>query len=74
MHDRWKATLFLAILVAVGALFVYGRVFSDDSPGDLQVRTGNYRLEDGLFDQAVEQFEDALDKNPEHPGGHLGLA
>ncbi len=71
---NWNAMLVLGILLAAGAAFVYGRVFSDDTSGDYQVRTGNYRLEDGLFEDAIQQFEAALEKNPEHPGAHLGLA
>jgi tetratricopeptide (TPR) repeat protein len=72
--DRWQAMVVLALFLAAGAAFVYGRVFSDDNPGDYHVRTGNYRLEDGLFEDAIGQFEMALDKNPEHTGAHLGLA
>lgn len=71
---RWQALLFLGVLVAAGAVFVYGRTLGEDTPGDFEVRKGNYRLEDGLFDDAIRQFEGALDRNPEHPGAHLGLA
>lgn len=70
----WSALLVLGIVLAAGATFVYGRVFSEDTSGDYQVRTGNYRLEDGLFEDAIQQFETALEQNPEHPGAHLGLA
>jgi len=72
--ERWRPLLFLGVLVAAGVVFVYGRTLGEDTPGDFEVRTGNYRLEDGLFDDAIRRFEAALDKNPEHPGGHLGLA
>lgn len=73
-NDNWKAMLALAVLLAVGVVFVYGRVFNEDTSGDYQVRTGNYRLEDGLFEDAIQQFHAALDKNADHPGAHLGLA
>ena len=72
--DKWLAMVVLGIFLAAGAAFVYGRVFSEETPGDFMVRKGNYRLEDGLFEDAIRQFEAALDKNPEHPGAHLGLA
>ncbi len=71
--DKWTALLVLGIVLGAGAAFVYGRVAGDSAPGDFQVRTGNYRLEDGLYEQAIEQFEEALDKNPEHTGALLGL-
>ena len=73
-RERWRPLLFLGILVAAGVVFVYGRTLGEDTPGDFEVRTGNYRLEDGLFDDAIRRFEAALDKNPAHPGAHLGLA
>jgi len=66
--------LVLGLLLAGGLLFVYGRVFNEGTPGDYEIRKGNYRLEDGHHDQAVEEFELALAKNPDHVGAHLGLA
>jgi tetratricopeptide (TPR) repeat protein len=62
------------LLLAAGVLFVYGRVFSEDTPGDYKVRKGNYRLEDGQYERAIAEFEGALDENPDHVGAHLGLA
>ena len=73
-RDRWIAVLVLGIALAAGAAFVYGRVAGDSAPGDFEVRTGNYRLEDGLHEQAIAEFEAALAKDPEHLGAHLGLA
>jgi tetratricopeptide (TPR) repeat protein len=72
--NNWNALLALGILLALGVVFVYGRVFREDNSGDYQVRKGNLRLEDGLFEDAIQQFEHALDKNPKHPGAHLGMA
>ena len=72
--NQWQAVLFLGFLLAAGSVFVYGRTYGEDTPGDYQVRTGNYRLEDGFFEEAIQQFETALDKNPKHPGAHMGLA
>jgi Tfp pilus assembly protein PilF len=46
----------------------------EKNPGDYNVRKGNYRLEDGQYDEAVKEFSKALDKNPEHAMAHLGLA
>jgi Tfp pilus assembly protein PilF len=73
-NDKWIALLVLGIVLVSGAVFVYGRVAGDSAPGDFHVRTGNYRLEDGLFEQAIQEFEKALAEDPEHIGAHLGLA
>jgi tetratricopeptide (TPR) repeat protein len=72
--DKWKALLVLGIFLAAGVAFVYGRVAGDGGAGDFEVRTGNYRLEDGLYEDAIEEFEQALKKNKEHKGALLGLA
>lgn len=73
-RDRMIAAVVLGVVLAGGAIFVYGRVAGDSAPGDFEVRTGHYRLEDGFFDQAIEQFEKALAKAPQHTGALLGLA
>ena len=72
--DRRLGIVVFGLLLAAGAFFVYGRVFSESTPGDYEVRKGNYRLEDGLYSQAIAEFEKALAENPEHVGAHLGLA
>lgn len=64
----------LGLLLVAGVAFVYGRVFNEETPGDYRVRKGNYRLEDGQYDRAIEEFEGALEVNPDHLGAHLGLA
>ncbi|MDH3402878.1 MAG: tetratricopeptide repeat protein [Acidobacteriota bacterium] len=68
------ALVALGLLLVVGAFFVWGRVFAEDTPGDYRVRKGNYRLEDGRYEQAIEEFEAALETNPGHLGAHLGRA
>jgi len=72
-HYR-KALIALLILCGVAAFIVYWRLGSETTPGDFQVKQGNYRLEDGHFDEAVTEFTSALDKNPDHVMAHLGLA
>lgn len=72
--DKWIALMVLAIGLTAGAVFVYGRVAGDSAPGDFEVRTGHYRLEDGLHEEAIREFEAALAKDPEHAGALLGLA
>jgi Tfp pilus assembly protein PilF len=66
----------IALLVVVGIVaFVYHwRTGVEQVPGDYEVKKGNYRLEDGQFDEAIAEFNAALVQNPENRGAHLGLA
>jgi tetratricopeptide (TPR) repeat protein len=68
-----KAIMPLAILLAVAAVIFYWRVGIEENPGDYHVRKGNYRLEDGQFEEALKEFHAALTKNPDNVYGHLGL-
>jgi tetratricopeptide (TPR) repeat protein len=69
-----RGIFYLAILLAIVAFIFYWRVGSEEIPGDYDVRKGNYRLEDGQYDEAVKEFSNALKKNPDHVNAHLGLA
>ena len=62
--------LFVAIVIFV----FYWRTQVEDVPGDYHVKKGNYRLEDGLYKDAIEEFNLALKTNSEHPDAYLGLA
>jgi tetratricopeptide (TPR) repeat protein len=74
-QHHYKTALFaLLILVGMAALIYYWRVGSETNPGDFQVKKGNYRLEDGQYDEAIREFSLALDKDPKHVYAHLGLA
>lgn len=73
-RDRWTALLVLGLATAAMAYFIYGRVMLEDEPGDYEVKKGHYRLEDGQYEAAIEEFGHALDRNPRHAGAHLGLA
>lgn len=69
-----SAVLFFLIFILVVGFVFYWRLGTEEVPGDYQVKKGNYRLEDGQLDKAVEEFADALSVNPDHPMAHLGLA
>ena len=69
-----KAIPYLIGLLAIIGLVFYWRTGVEDNPGDYNVKKGNYRLEDGQLDEAVKEFSEALQKNPEHAMAHLGLA
>ncbi len=68
------AILAFVVITAIFGAFVYMRTRVEDVPGDYHVRTGNYRLEDGQYDQAIAEFELALGQSPRHREAHFGLA
>jgi tetratricopeptide (TPR) repeat protein len=74
--DKDRIITGLVALAIIGAIILAVRHWrtSEKEPGDFNVRQGNYAMEDGLFDEAILRFEEALDRNPEHVGAHLGMA
>jgi tetratricopeptide (TPR) repeat protein len=71
--DKKAIPYFIGLLVLIGFL-IYWRTGVEDNPGDINVRAGNYRLEDGFYDEAAKEFSEALEKNPGHVMARLGLA
>lgn len=69
-----KAVISFMLLFVVAAFIFYWRVGVEDNPGDYQVRKGNYRLEDGQFEEAKAEFKKAIAVNPDNFHAHLGLA
>ena len=69
-----KAIPYLAVFLALLGFLIYWRTGVEKIPGDINVRSGNYRLEDGLYEEAVKEFSEALQKNPDHAMARLGLA
>ena len=69
-----KAIPYIALFLAVLGLVIYWRTEVEKIPGDINVRYGNYRLEDGQYEEAFKEFSEALQKNPEHVMARLGLA
>lgn len=65
----WAAVLTAVIVVSST---VYQYAFTEDVPGELNYRQGNMRLEDGLFQQALVEFDSLLEKDPRHAAGYLG--
>lgn len=63
----------LGLLVIIGLVF-YWRVGAEKNPGDYNVKKGNYRLEDGQYEEAINEFSAALEENPDHAMARLGLA
>ena len=71
--DKKAIPYLIGLLVLIGFL-IYWRQGVEKIPGDVNVRAGNYRLEDGLYDEAAKQFSEALQKSPDHVMARLGLA
>ena len=71
--DKKVIPYFAVFLALLGFLF-YWRTGVEQIPGDINVRAGNYRLEDGFYDEAAKEFSEALQKTPDHVMARLGLA
>ena len=57
LRERIKYKLpYIALFLAILGLLIYWRTGVEQIPGDINVRAGNYRLEDGLYDEAAKQF------------------
>ena len=67
--------IFMAILTFVVMLF---RDFIlsqfERPPGDYYTEVGSNRLVDGLYDEAMEEFNKALEESPDHRGALMGRA
>ncbi len=72
--STWTPLAAFLIVTAIFGVFLYWRTVVEEVPGDYHVRQGNYRLEDGLFDDAIAEFERALGESPRHRDAHFGLA
>lgn len=60
-----------------GPLIAYNMGWVEEAPvevGDFHVRRGDQRLGDGLWDQAIEEFDKALAIIPNHRGALMGRA
>ncbi len=73
-EKKTQAIIYLLILTGIFAFVYYWRVGSVDETGEYNVRVGNYRLEDGSFDGAKEEFNKALQMNPGNVDAHFGMA
>jgi tetratricopeptide (TPR) repeat protein len=50
------------------------RYLSPSQPGDFETRRGGQLLSDGQYEEAIEQFNTALDLEPDHRGALQGRA
>jgi tetratricopeptide (TPR) repeat protein len=66
--------IFLMALLTVGA-FVFWDVLDDfvrREPGDYYTEVGSNRLVDELYDEALDNFDKALEESPDHRGALMG--
>jgi Flp pilus assembly protein TadD len=68
-----RPLLLLVALTAIAAGVYQMRVRSVD-PADYHARKGHLRLEDGRFEEAVAEFDEALRLSTDHVGARLGKA
>ncbi|MCK4911320.1 MAG: tetratricopeptide repeat protein [Thermodesulfovibrionales bacterium] len=73
-EKKTQAVIMLLVMTGIFAFIYYWRVGSVDKTGEYNVRVGNYRLTDGVYDQALSEFEKALEFNPENVNAHFGMA
>ncbi|RMD63393.1 MAG: tetratricopeptide repeat protein [Alphaproteobacteria bacterium] len=71
--ERFIKLMVIAILVS-GAFYLGYGYFTSGAPGDYYVRKGDIRLGDGLYDEALENFNRALEEMPNHRGALMGRA
>ena len=71
--DKMPAVVALIIMAAIIGLIAYPK-YRDAQTGELQYKTANNKLADGLYEEAIEDLNDSLSLDPEHVGAHLTMA
>jgi len=66
----------LMALLTVGAFVFWDLLegYVSRTPGDFNTEMGSQRLEDGLYDEAIDHFDKALEEAPNHRGALMGRA
>ncbi|MHA1151360.1 MAG: tetratricopeptide repeat protein [Alphaproteobacteria bacterium] len=69
---------FIILLAALTVIAVIGSDLLDGfvtrEPGDYETEMGSNRLEDGLYDEALAHYGEALEQAPDHRGALMGRA
>ncbi len=63
----------IVVILAVPAIYIMAGYF-DTPPGDYEVRQGDIHLSGGEFEEALEDFDRALQAQPDHRGALMGRA
>ena len=66
---------FMVLLMLFGGLtyLIFGSSLTRE-PGDFETQMGDQRLKDGLYDEALAEFDKALEESPDHRGALMGRA
>jgi tetratricopeptide (TPR) repeat protein len=62
----------LTVIAVIGSDLMEG--FLTREPGDYETEMGSNRLEDGLYDEALAHYDEALELAPDHRGALMGRA
>ena len=68
---KWLLCMAAVVLVA---WLLYGGMLADTAPGDFAYQAANKYFADGIYEQALTEYEDALRDNPAHQGALAGKA
>lgn len=68
---RYVILMTVATVVMFSAWAVF-RQYSLAPPGDFEVRQGDIFIGDGKYEEAIERFDAALEKTPNHRGALMG--
>ena len=71
-----KRFVILMVVLTVGVMLFRDVIVAqfDRPPGDYHTEVGSNRLVDGLYDEAIEEFDKALEESPDHRGALMGRA
>lgn len=78
LHPRVLRRFIIIMAVATFAMFTFWAVirpqFIATPPGDYEVRQGDILLTDRKYGEAIQKFDEALEKAPNHRGALMGRA
>jgi len=77
MHDTlYRSLMGIAITLTIAWVgwTVYDSVIVEETPGNSSYLAGNNNFEDGLYQDALREYEAALDVNPDHIHAKRGQA
>ncbi len=66
--------ILMVVLIIAAFSFKFGWDYLNPPPGDFEVRRGDIHLGAGEWDDAIEDFNAALQKQPDHRGALMGRA
>lgn len=77
MNPRILRRFIILMALLTAGTFIFTDLLDDfitRPPGDMETEMGSIRLEDGLYDEALDFYDQALDIQPNHHGALMGRA